>query len=167
MTSAFSWHNSISLCTDSFRIPRPILPITPGVSWLPTFAFQTPIVKKTSFLVLVVKGLVGLHWTIQLHLLQSYWLQHRFGLPWYWMARLGNEQRSFCHFWDYIQVLHFGLFCWPWWLLPKVRTLWHCNSISPSHSLRCFYFVFYFCMSYIYKRHFALCSELHFKEGEF
>ena len=33
------------------------------------------------------------------------------------MVCLGDEQRSFCHFWDFIQVLHFGLFCWPWWLL--------------------------------------------------
>ena len=33
------------------------------------------------------------------------------------MVCLGNEQRSFCHFWDCTQVLHFGLFCWPWWLL--------------------------------------------------
>ena len=32
MTSAFSWQNSISLCPASFRIPRPNLPITPGVS---------------------------------------------------------------------------------------------------------------------------------------
>ena len=39
------------------------------------------------------------------------------GLPWYWMVCLGNEQRSFCRFWDCIQVLHFGLFCWSWWLL--------------------------------------------------
>ena len=34
-----------------------------------------------------------------------------------WDECLGNEQRSFCRFWDCIQVLHFGLFCWPWWLL--------------------------------------------------
>ena len=40
MTSAFSWQNSISFCPASFRIPRPNLPVTPGVSWLPTFAFQ-------------------------------------------------------------------------------------------------------------------------------
>ena len=33
------------------------------------------------------------------------------------MVCLGNEQRSFCHFWDCTQVLHFGLFCSPWWLL--------------------------------------------------
>ena len=50
MTSAFSWQNSINLCLASFRIPRPNLPVTPGVSWLPTFAFQSPIMKRTSYL---------------------------------------------------------------------------------------------------------------------
>ena len=50
MTSAFSWQNSISLCPASFLIPRPNLPVTPGVSWLPTFAFQSPIMTRTSFL---------------------------------------------------------------------------------------------------------------------
>ena len=49
MTSAFSWQNSISLCPASFCFPRPNLPVTPGVSWLPTFAFQSPIMKRTSF----------------------------------------------------------------------------------------------------------------------
>ena len=108
MTSALSWQNSISLFPASFHIPRPNLPVTPGVSWLPTFAFQSPIMKRTTFLVLVLKGLVGFHKTIQLQLLQHYWLGHRLGLPWYWMVCLGNEQRSFCHFWNCIQVLHFG-----------------------------------------------------------
>ena len=50
MTSVFSWQNSISLCPASFCTPRPNLPVTPGVSWLPTFAFQFPIMKRTSFL---------------------------------------------------------------------------------------------------------------------
>ena len=50
MTSAFSWQNSLSLCPASFRIPRPNLPVTPGVSWLPTFAFQSSVMKRTSFL---------------------------------------------------------------------------------------------------------------------
>ena len=77
---------------------------------------QSPKMKRTSFLG-VLKGLVGLHRTVQLQLLQRYWLGHRLGLLWYWMVCLGNEQRSFCHFWDCIQVLHFRLFCWPWWLL--------------------------------------------------
>ena len=54
----------------------------------------------------------GLLRNVQFKLLQYYWLGHRFGLPWYWMVCLGNEQRSFCHFWDRIQVLHFRLFCW-------------------------------------------------------
>ena len=40
----------ISLCPASFCTPRPNLPVTPGVSWLPTFAFQSPIMKRTSFL---------------------------------------------------------------------------------------------------------------------
>ena len=33
--------NSISLCPASFRIPRPNLPVTPGISWLPTFSFHS------------------------------------------------------------------------------------------------------------------------------
>ena len=31
-------------------IPRPNLPVTLGVSWLTTFAFQSPIMKRISFL---------------------------------------------------------------------------------------------------------------------
>ena len=45
MTSAFSWQNSISLCPASFCTPRPNFPVTPGVSWFPTFAFQSPIMN--------------------------------------------------------------------------------------------------------------------------
>ena len=60
-TSAFSWQNSISLCLASFRIPRTNLPVTPGVSWLPTFAFQSPIVKRTSFLAVSSKRSCWLH----------------------------------------------------------------------------------------------------------
>ena len=89
---------------------------TPGVSWLPIFAFHSPIMKRTSFGVLVLKGLAGLHRNIRLQLLQCYWLGHRLWLSWYWMVCLGNKQRSLCHFWDCIQVLHFRLFCWPWLL---------------------------------------------------
>ena len=98
-------------------VPRPNLSVTPGVSWFPTFAFQSPIMKRISFLGLVLQGLIGLHRTVQLQLLQHYWLGHRLGSLWYWMVCLGNEQRSFCHFRDCIQELHFKLFCWPWWPL--------------------------------------------------
>ena len=129
MTSVFSWQNSISLYPASFCTPRPNLPVTPGVSWLPAFAFQSPIMKRTSFLGVSSRRLVGLHRTVQLQILQRYWLGHRLGLLWYWMVCLGNEQRSFCHFWDCIQVLYFELFCWPWWLL---HVFWG----IPAHSSR-------------------------------
>ena len=41
--------NYVSLCPASFCTPRPNLPVTPGVSWFPTFAFQSPIMKRMSF----------------------------------------------------------------------------------------------------------------------
>ena len=112
---AFSWQNSTSLFSASFYIPRPNFPVTPGVSWLPTLAFQSPIMKRMSFLVVILKGLIGLHRTIQFQLLQHYWSGHRLGLSWDWIFCLENEQISFCHFWDCIQVLHFGVFYWLWW----------------------------------------------------
>ena len=89
---------------------------------------------------LVLKGLVGLHRTVQLQLLQRYWLGPRLGLLWYWMVCLGYEQRSFCHFWGCIQVLHFRLICWPWWPLhffcgfpdSSVGKESTCNAVDPS-----------------------------------
>ena len=67
--------------------------------------------------VLVLQGLVELHRTVQLQLIHHYWSEHRLGLLWYWMVCLGNELRSFCCFWDHIQVLNFGLFCLLLWIL--------------------------------------------------
>ena len=58
--------------------------------------------KGHLFLVLFLEGLVGLYRTVQLQLLWHYWLGPRLGLLWCWMVCLGNEQRSFCHFWDCI-----------------------------------------------------------------
>ena len=65
--------------------------------------------KGHLFWVLVLEGLIDLHRTVQLQLLQHYWLGHRLGVLWYWMVCLGNEQRPFCHLWDCTQVLHFRL----------------------------------------------------------
>ena len=84
--------------------------------------------KGHPFWVLVLKGLVDLHRTVQLQLLQRYWLGHRLGLPWYWMVCLGNKQRSFRHFWDCIQVLHFRLFCWLWWLVQFFQGILACRN---------------------------------------
>ena len=55
MTSAFSWQNSVSLCPASFCTPRPNFSVTPGISWLPTFAFQSPMMKGLEGLMLKLK----------------------------------------------------------------------------------------------------------------
>ena len=41
--------NSVSICPASFCTPWSNLPVTSGVSWLPTFALHPPIMKMTSF----------------------------------------------------------------------------------------------------------------------
>ena len=51
MSSAFSWQNSVSLCPASFCTPRPNLLVNPGISRLPTFALQSPMMKRTSLFV--------------------------------------------------------------------------------------------------------------------
>ena len=83
-------------------LPRPSVPVTPGVSWLPTFLFQSPIKKTTSFFGISFNRPCRSSWNHSLQLLQRYWLGHRLGSLWYWMVCLGDEQRSFCHFWDCI-----------------------------------------------------------------
>ena len=65
--------------------------------------------KGHLFWVLVLEELIGHHRTIQLQLLQHYWLRHILGLLWYWMVCLGNYLRAFRHFCDCTQVLHFRL----------------------------------------------------------
>ena len=54
MTKAFSWQNSISLCPALFCTPRPNLPVTPGVSCLPTFAFQSPIMQVKNIRIILL-----------------------------------------------------------------------------------------------------------------
>ena len=67
----FSWQNFCfaNLWLASFCTPRLNVPVTPGISWLPTFVIHFPIIKRTSFLVLVLLSLVGHHRTAQLQLL--------------------------------------------------------------------------------------------------
>ena len=73
--NTFSLQNSVSLCLALFCTPRPNLPVTSGIFWLPTFVFQSPIMKRTSFGGFL-ESLVGLHRTNQIQLLQHYWLGH-------------------------------------------------------------------------------------------
>ena len=48
--------------------------------------------KGHLFWVLILEGLVGLHRTIQLQLLQHYWSGHRLRLLWYWMVALETNR---------------------------------------------------------------------------
>ena len=101
----------ISLCPASlFCTLRPNLPVILGLSWLPTFAFKSPMMKRHLFLVLVLESLVILHRSSQLQLLLHQWLAHWLGLLWCWMVCFGNSLRSFYHFWDCTEVLHIGLY---------------------------------------------------------
>ena len=43
-----SLDKTVRLCPASFCTPRPNLPVTSGISWLPIFAFQSPMMKRTS-----------------------------------------------------------------------------------------------------------------------
>ena len=62
--SAFSWQNSISLSLlHSILQGQICLLLQVFLDIL--LAFQSSVMKRTSFLVLVLKGLVGLHRTIQ------------------------------------------------------------------------------------------------------
>ena len=101
-----SFRKNISLCPASFCTPKPNLPVTPGIPWLPTFAFQSPILKRTSFLGVSSRRSCRSSQNPYFKLLQHYWSGNRLWLLWYWMVCLGNKQRSFCHFWDCTQVLH-------------------------------------------------------------
>ena len=61
----------------SFRAPRPNFPVTPGVSWLLTFAFQSPIMKRTSFGVLVLEGFKN-DMRIPKHIFIVHLLKHKY-----------------------------------------------------------------------------------------
>ena len=60
--------NSVSLCPASFCTPRPNLPVFPDISRLPTFAFQPPIMKRTSFGGVSSRRSCSLHRSVQLQL---------------------------------------------------------------------------------------------------
>ena len=96
------------LCPAALCTPRSNLPVIQGMSWFPTFAFQPPMKKRMSSLVLVL-GVVGVHRSSQLQLRSHQWLGCRLERQWCWMVSPGNELRSFCCFWGWVQVPNFGL----------------------------------------------------------
>ena len=46
---AMSWQNSVNLCPALFCTPRTILPVTPGISYILIFGFQSIMMKRTYF----------------------------------------------------------------------------------------------------------------------
>ena len=124
----FFWNSLVFSMTQQmsviwFVVPLPFLNLawTSGTSWshtfklgvslLPTFAFQSPIMKRTTFLGVSSKTS---SWNYSTSASSALLVGHRVRLVWYWMVCLVNEQRSFCYFWDCNQVLHF-------WLLLTMR----------------------------------------------
>ena len=75
MTTAFSWQNSISLCPASFCIPRPYLPVTPGVSF--SFFFMFMFVFWFCFCFLKFYFIFKLY-NIVLVLPNTKWICHRY-----------------------------------------------------------------------------------------
>ena len=125
----------------SFRIPRPDLPVTPGVSWLPTFAFQSPIMKEHLFWVLVLKGLVGLHRTVQLQLLQHYWPGidlHYHDIEWFALEMYRDHSVIFEIAYKYCILDSFvegerGI--WKSWLKNQPSRTWRsCHLVQLLHS---------------------------------
>ena len=55
------------------------MPVTPGIAWLSTFAFQSPMMKMTSFWMLVLE-VCQLWWTLQKHGREQ--LPHIWGQRW-------------------------------------------------------------------------------------
>ena len=80
------------------RTPRPTLSLTPGISWLPSCAFQSPIMKRTSFLGVSSRRSCRSSWNHSTSASSEILVGHSLGLLWYWMVCLGNEQRSLCRF---------------------------------------------------------------------
>ena len=88
--------------------------VSPGISWLPTFAFQSSIMKMPSFMGITSRRSYRSLWTCS----ASTSLALVGGAKtWIIVACLENKQRSVSGFWDCTQVLHLGFFHWLWGLL--------------------------------------------------
>ena len=88
---------TLSLCPAPFCTPRKIC-LLPQVSLTSYFCIPFPHNEKHIFFGYYFRRSCSFHQTIQLQLLQHYWLGHILGLLWYWMVCLGNGWVSSCCF---------------------------------------------------------------------
>ena len=91
LISTFSWQNSVIFCPASFCTPRPNLPVTPDISLLPTFAFQFPMTKRTSFFVCVC---VSSRRSCRNPVAGKYWRQSRKDIQHHWSLRNENQNHK-------------------------------------------------------------------------
>ena len=117
--SVYSFGKTL-LAFDLFCTPRLNLPVTLGISWLPTFAFQSPMMKGHLFWVFILESLVGLHRTVQ------------------FQSEFGNKE-----FMVWATVSSWCCFCWLYRASPSlaakniinlisVLTIWLCPCIESS-----------------------------------
>ena len=84
------------------------------------FAFQSPMMKKTSFLFFFgvsSKRSRKFSQNRSTVAFSTLVVRHRLGLPGCLVVCFGSELRWFCHFLVCTPVRHFGPFCWLWGLL--------------------------------------------------
>ena len=112
INSAFSRQKSVSLWPAHFVLQGQICLLLQVFLDFLLFHSSPQWWKGHLFGVLVLKTLVVLHRTVQLQLLQHYWLGHRLGLLWYWMICFGKKPKISLSFLRCTQVLHCGPFYW-------------------------------------------------------
>ena len=84
-----SWQNHGSLCPALFCTPKAKFACYSRYLLTSCFCIPVPYEEKDIFFwVLVLEGLIDLHRTVKLRLLQRYWSGHRLGLPCYWWFSL-------------------------------------------------------------------------------
>ena len=91
VTNVFSPQNAVSLYPAWSSIPRPNVPLTPGVSWLPYFCFPVPYDEKNVFFCVSSRRCCNSLQNRWIQLLWHQWLRHRLGLLRCWMICLGNK----------------------------------------------------------------------------
>ena len=81
-----------------FVLPRSNVPLTPGISW-PALRSSRLWWKEHLFFCVSSRRSWRFSSNHSTSASWHWWLGHRLGLLWCWMVCLGNEPRSFCHFW--------------------------------------------------------------------
>ena len=120
---------TVTFTPDSLCTPSPNLPVTPSISWLPTFAFQSPMMKGHLLLILILKDH---HRTIWLQLLQlSHWgldLDYCDG-EWFALEMNWDSTKPICYTLDRIVHQHDSLISSPHTVFGFMNQLKNSNTL--------------------------------------